>query len=421
MALGSLLLIPFTYLFSFFSTPLHFPMCSRRGEPVKILFGDKVGDVDVANLFNLSKTNLGKGGFGVVRQANWETKQHPKVAIKRVEIKPEHMGIIRNELVILDGMKSSTYFPSLIACVQDENHLFMVQELIEGSSLAKDTIIEKLSKERPKNTFPLIHQGFKAIESLFKQKITHNDIKPENVLIDKTLKKIYLIDCGLASFIEDPNKKFGGTPGFIAPGRFLKSEPKFFDDMYSWTLAMAEVLGGTENLFAEERLDSSFFTVYEPLDKSKCFKQALPKECQVVLMKNVSKIFKNTGFGELNGELNPKKINLTSLLTRLVEYNNFKFTLEEFMGILARIESEIINSQVSTKERVDAPKVSRIRQPVHESSSANVQIQKQKNLIQREENPKRQAMNDAPAFKNRKNNKIKASLQNDQKYRKLLI
>lgn len=62
-----------------------------------------------------------------------------------------------------------------------------------------------------------------VIEQLHKLKVVHNDIKPENVLINSNLE-IRLIDFGLAYISEDgkvlEKMKNKGSPNYLAPERF---------------------------------------------------------------------------------------------------------------------------------------------------------------------------------------------------------
>lgn len=419
MALGNLLMIPFTFIFNFFRDPLLFPMCSLRNKPVKILYGDSIDEVDVVDLFTGSEAELGEGGFGMVKRAFWGTKKHPEVAIKRVDISPDHMHIINNELIILDGLKVHTISPALIACVQDGEQLYIVQELIDGTSLADTDVRKKLRTDRPQDIFPLLYQGFKAIEVLFKEKIIHNDIKPENVIINKTRKYIYLVDFGLASFTDNAIQSISGTPGYIAPGRFHKEKPTFLDDMYSWTITMAEVLGSSRRLFSLRIDHKNRPAEYKKLNEDRCFKQAIPDDCHQILFLNVIKIYKAAGFGDFIETLDPNKVNLTTLMSMIVAYNNFKFSLDQVIQILERIKLEIENTQVTKEDTVTAPIITRHRRKVLVPFDAN--IQGPNLLFQTEETPFKRGADAFYSIKSHADDEANALNQPHKKFHPLII
>lgn len=152
-------------------------MCSHRNAPLQIISGEMVDDIDGVDLFNNSNDKLGQGRFGLVKRAAWGTGKNPEVAIKRVDILPKLINTIKNELFILYGLtadkihpdalglKGSSMdptpnelrkyriYPSLIACVQDGDHLYIVQEMIDETSLADKDVRQKIRKDRPQDIF----------------------------------------------------------------------------------------------------------------------------------------------------------------------------------------------------------------------------------------------------------------------------
>jgi serine/threonine protein kinase len=372
-------MIPFAYIFSFFGSKSDFHICTLRNDALNILYGDPVDNVDVVALFEASTDKLGRGAFGLVKKAPWGSRRISQVAIKKVQNLESHNKIIYNELVILNGLKSYSVSPALIACVQDGKSLYMVQELVDGASLDDDTVMDKIINDRAVNTFPLFHQGFKAIETFFKEEMRHNDIKPSNVIINKTRTKVYFVDFGLASYNSDPEQILSGTPGYISKGRFQQRNPSFLDDMYSWTISMAVILtGGEDKFFSKRVFDQAGKAKYHLLNNSQCFKRTIPDDCRAILMSNAARAFNNAGYGEYRKEYDPQKINLTTLLTFIVKYDSYPFTLEQTMQILERIGIELKNPIVEVRDTVTAPKVPRHRlkqkPPTDETQQKNLAI-----------------------------------------------
>ena len=356
MGFGTAFVLAFGQFINLFRDRVNFSMCTRYGDPINVLSGDVIHEsVDLVDLFEKSKKVLGRGTFGVVKQVDLEMPQHLQVAIKRIRLNPEHFELIANELSILNDIKNPRYFPALIACIEHERFLYIVQELIKGSQLAVEEKNKSFNKSEPVDTFPLIHQGFKAIESLFEKNIRHNDIKPANVLLDRSRKRIYFIDFGVAEYIHSPLKYIDGTPGFISPGRFSKNEPTFLDDMYSWVITLALIFGGDKKLFNERRFIDQKQLKLSYLSSDECFKQTPTNHCRNVLMKNIGDIFCDAGFGEPTKETSQAKINLTSLLVQIVKYDDFIYSLPQVMSILKRIKSEIQDNPTQFKNLVDTP------------------------------------------------------------------
>lgn len=108
--------------------------------------------------------------------------------------------------------------------------------------------------------------------------------------------------------------------------------------MYSWTISIAEILGGEDRLFG--------FFVSEKNGKKlghrhKCFRRARTNDCRKQLTKIVSEIFRDAGYGQYDkSEEKANSLNLTTLLTKIIYYDNFDFSLAEVMKALDRNRKE---------------------------------------------------------------------------------
>ena len=118
---------------------------------------------------------------------------------------------------------------------ETEKSIYLVLELIQGKSL-QDILKKSNFREEYNETkiLNMIRMILEALGYLSSKNIMHRDLKPDNILVDKS-DKIKIVDFGLATFINVKEYIFKkcGTPGYIAPEVF-KYDPKnsttFYDD-----------------------------------------------------------------------------------------------------------------------------------------------------------------------------------------------
>ena len=140
---------------------------------------------------------IGRGAFGEVHVCR-EKKTGQIVAVKKIRkdvLKIKNQVIhVRNEQLFMSKVKSP-WIVELKASFQEDDYLYLVMEYLPGGDfmnllIKKDILTEDEAKFY---TAELIL----AIENIHKLDCIHRDIKPDNVLIDKT-GHIKLSDFGLA-------------------------------------------------------------------------------------------------------------------------------------------------------------------------------------------------------------------------------
>lgn len=100
-------------------------------------------------------------------------------------------------------------------CYEDKQYMFIVMELVRAMSLT-----QKMNQRRftEYGVAVVMKQLFCALEYIHSEKVSHRDVKPDNILIDE-VGKITLIDFGLSKNYEKKNnlKTCAGTPMFMPP------------------------------------------------------------------------------------------------------------------------------------------------------------------------------------------------------------
>ena len=149
---------------------------------------------------------IGRGAFGEVHVCK-EIKTGKIVAIKKIKkeilIQKNQVIHVRNEQLILSKVKS-IWIIDLKASFQEGDYLFLVMEYSPGGDLMSLLIKKDILTEEEAKFY--ISELILAIESIHKLDCIHRDIKPDNILIDKT-GHIKLSDFGLAKVPESIHEK----------------------------------------------------------------------------------------------------------------------------------------------------------------------------------------------------------------------
>ena len=228
----------------------------RKQEPVDDLVGTRLGHFRV-------DAPLGRGGMGTVYRA-WDASLERDVALKvllgatdsarerflreaRVQAKLRHPNVVPIHFVGVQGEVS-----------------FLVMDIVDGESLADVLAREgSLSETRALDVADAIAS---ALAAGSEAGLVHRDVKPSNILIDKT-GRIMLADFGLAKTLKDaaappagapPSSESSdtgsaaltragailGTPAYIAPEQARGENVDLRADMYALGATLYEALTG---------------------------------------------------------------------------------------------------------------------------------------------------------------------------------
>ncbi|MCU0588471.1 MAG: serine/threonine protein kinase [Syntrophobacteraceae bacterium] len=193
---------------------------------------------------------LARGGMGVVWRARDTVRNRP-VAIKVIAndllLNPEFRARIRDEAERHGRLNHPGIVP-ILDVFEAENDTCIVMALIEGTSL--DRLLDSRENGRLEVPEALRIAGdiLESLDYAHQQGIIHRDVKPSNVLLDRSGKAM-LIDFGIALAVgEERRTRTGqmiGTPHYMSPEQI--THPRKLDhrsDVYSVGCVVYEMLTG---------------------------------------------------------------------------------------------------------------------------------------------------------------------------------
>ena len=187
---------------------------------------------------------LGQGGFGKTYLAVDEDRLKARCVIKQFspQVKSEKslkkaVVLFEQEAMRLNELGEHPHIPSLLAYFEQDNRLYLVQQFIEGATLAQELnhqgcFGEQKIREVMAGLLPIL-------KFVHDRNVIHRDITPANIIRRKLDNRLILIDFGIAKVLEEVGPDLGipgtkiGTEGY-APIEQLRSGRAFpASDLYS--------------------------------------------------------------------------------------------------------------------------------------------------------------------------------------------
>eukprot|EP01125_Pyxidicula_operculata_P006175 TRINITY_DN2152_c0_g1_i1.p1 TRINITY_DN2152_c0_g1~~TRINITY_DN2152_c0_g1_i1.p1 ORF type:complete len:379 (+),score=106.87 TRINITY_DN2152_c0_g1_i1:41-1138(+) len=196
---------------------------------------------------------IGRGGFSVVYAATSKTDGE-KYAVKQVgkNLIQEDIKLLKREIDIMKKVEHVNIL-KLIEIYEDEENVYIVMELVDGSELF-DRIVEK-GYYSEKNTVHIVKQILDAVKYLHEKGIAHRDLKPENLLCSGSGRNeiVKIADFGLSKVFsgEEQLMTSCGTPGYVAPEVLMCESYDKSVDMWGIGIITYILLAGYPPFYAE--------------------------------------------------------------------------------------------------------------------------------------------------------------------------
>lgn len=231
------------------------PICHNPPSPdgTKFCFNCGVSLVTLRNRYRPIKP-LGSGGFSKTYLASDTDKLNEKCVIK--QLAPQIQGthglqkateLFEQEARRLQQLGEHVQIPTLLAYFHENNHLYLVQQFIDGQNLLDE--LEQNGNFSEQKIRELLLNFLSILKIVHQQKVIHRDIKPENIM-RRHDGNLVLIDFGaskqlLATVISQTKKgTMIGSFGYVAMEQMQDGEVYPASDLYSLGATCFHLLSG---------------------------------------------------------------------------------------------------------------------------------------------------------------------------------
>jgi len=160
--------------------------------------------------------------------------------------------LFNREATVLDELgDESPQIPRLLAHLEQEKRLYLVQEFIDGENLLNELAQNGNFSEAKINDF--LNEFLPILRFIHQRGVIHRDIKPENIMRRKD-GLLFLIDFGLSKQMSGTIMvmgTIGGTMGYSPSEQLVYGEAYFASDIYALGATCIHLLTGIppHNLF----------------------------------------------------------------------------------------------------------------------------------------------------------------------------
>ena len=208
---------------------------------------------------------LGEGGMGIVFKAEDLNLNRRLCAVKLLKgqtTDPNEAKRFEAELQIISRLRSPHVVQVLNKGYFEGHRLYLVMELLEGEPLS--TLIKRVGALKVKRVIQITKGILAGLSEAHEYGVVHRDLKPANIFITRSragdeITKV--LDFGIA---KDTNRDESsgltsasviiGTPKYMAPEQFMKSDTDQRTDLYAVGLLLYQMLSGIPPYLANSEL-----------------------------------------------------------------------------------------------------------------------------------------------------------------------
>jgi serine/threonine protein kinase len=238
---------------------------------------------------------LGRGGMGIVYKG-LDPDIERDVAVKTIRLDTLTDGPVKEEMLTRVGREAKAAgrlsHPNIITIYdvfRESDLTFIVMQYVDGQSL--QAMIESGKSFSPQEVLRIIKPLAEALDYAHENGIVHRDVKPANILIDKSGKP-YLADFGVArvetSTMTGPGTTVG-TLSYMSPEQVMGRTADGRADFFALGVILYELLAG-QKPFAGDNLSTIVYKiVHEEPRLITEIKQDLPRGYETVIRRALAK------------------------------------------------------------------------------------------------------------------------------------
>ncbi|MEM1281221.1 MAG: serine/threonine-protein kinase [Cyanobacteria bacterium P01_H01_bin.152] len=203
----------------------------------------------IAHRYRIEKL-MGQGGFGKVFLAHDEQLPGQPICVVK-QLNPIHTDDLETakrlfnlEAATLYRLGEHPQIPRLLAHIEENDQMYLVQEYIPGRSLADELIMGPMPVEQ---VLQDLRDMLTVLAAVHARHVIHRDIKPSNILRRQPSGQLVLIDFGAVKALQaSPGQEQTvaiGSLGYMAPEQ-QAAHPCFGSDLYGLGMVILQALSG---------------------------------------------------------------------------------------------------------------------------------------------------------------------------------
>ncbi|HEX3131979.1 MAG TPA: FHA domain-containing serine/threonine-protein kinase, partial [Planctomycetota bacterium] len=274
----------------------------------QLVFGDRVrigeaeykfvkepGDVELKDLLSKYEVQekIGEGGMGIVYKAN-QKSMNRTVALKI--LLPKYLAKQRfvDQFIKEARAAGALNHPNIIQVheVGTENDIhYFSMEYVEGATCMQ--ILRDQGPFKIGEALEVIRQTAKALEYAHSQRLIHQDIKPDNIMIGQN-NQVKLADLGISKTFDEVESEEGpkrvmGTPHYMAPEAALGKKIDHRVDIYALGATLYHLLTGKTPYSGTSATEVLKAHVMDPLPAIEDINPEVPEDVCALVERMVAK------------------------------------------------------------------------------------------------------------------------------------